>query len=89
MPGFDICSLWRVPPVASVSPIFAILRLQLVLKNLNHMTELQEYLLDYQGQEYPWAKGPSNKIWMILGPSKKKWMILWDDLWAKQQTEYG
>ena len=49
----------------------------------------KEFLLDYQSQEYPWAKGPSNKIWMILGPSKKKWMILWDDLWAKQQTEYG
>ena len=38
--------------------------------------EGEEFLLVYQGQEYPWANGLSDKICMILGPRNKIWMIL-------------
>ena len=40
------------------------------------LIEGEEFLLDYQSQEYPWANGPSDKIWMILGPSNKIWIII-------------
>ena len=51
--------------------------------SIQYPVRVKEFLLVYQGQEYPWANVLSDKIWMILGPRNKIWMILWTS------NEYG